>query len=350
MAQRLRLYFGSGRSNTAPDILEETSVEQPTQDKSPSENSTDRTSCYYEPTLKRSSSMFIPQLSTHSETRPTKSSSVHISLQRANGINNGESNCPADDTPPPSYRPPSPAPAYSETQNHDVPLYPPPPYYIPDAKSSTGSNEVNLPKRRVFSIGSNGNTLYSRGNPSISVGGICIQRKSPDGSDVQQVRILPYGGAGWYVQQQKIDHSSAANEEPQRLVFQLNQSRSDNQDGQQESLAHVTTVKGNRIVCYPRIRLERSSSYPRLHQHQKTIGGNQEVQTEPELTETRNKANGCVLNLCADSPQSKPRFKIFFNSGGGDDTNAMVGPTRNDVKVKIVFGKWILLPQTCYII
>lgn len=343
MAQRLRLYFGSGRSNTAPDILEETTEEQPpapsVQDEPPSENFTNRTSCLHsEPSLKRSSSMFIPQLSAYTETRPTKSSSMHISLQRANGFNIGESSIPVDDVPPPSYRPLSPAPAYSEAQNQDVPLQSPPPYYTPDPSSSTCANDPNLPKRRVFSIGSNGYTLYSRGQPSISVGGICIQRKSPDGSDIQHVRILPYGGAGWCVQQ-NLDHTSAAHGEPQRVVFQLqqNQSHCDNQDRQQESMTHFTTVKENCIVRYPRIRLERSSSYPRLCQHQNFFADNEEVQTETQQTEMKNRANGCVFNLCADSPRSKPRFKIFFNSGGGGDPNALVGSTRNAVKVKIVF-------------
>lgn len=367
MAQRLRLYFGSGRSNTAPEILEETSQEQPpgerdpassahAREESPSENFASKPSCVHsEPSLKRSSSMFIPQLSSYSETRPTKSSSMHISLQRANGFNNGDSNVRADDGPPPSYRPPSPAPAYSEAQNQDVPLPPPPPYCTPDPNSSTGFNEPNLPKRRVFNIGSNGYTLYRRSQPSVSFGGICIQRNSPDGSDIQHVRILPYGGAGWCVQQQNPDHASAANGEAQRVVFQLqqNQSHSENQDRQQQPMAHVTTVKGNRIVRYPRIRLERSSSYPRLYQHQKTSGDSkEEVQPGSETlqTEMKNRANGCIFNLSADSPRSRPRFKIFFNSGGGDQ-NVLVGncSTRNDPKVHVciiyiisVYLNWLL--------
>ncbi|KAK7896538.1 hypothetical protein WMY93_021863 [Mugilogobius chulae] len=296
MAQRLRLYFGSGRSNTAPEILEESSEEQPPGERdpnasaqeSPLENFSTRTvRMGSEPSLKRSSSMFIPQLSSSSEPRPTKSSSMHISLQRANGSNNGDSNIHADDVPPPSYSPPGPAPAYPGPENQDVPLQPPPPYCSPDPTSSTCFTEPNLPKRRVFSIGSNGYTVYSRAQPSISVGGISIQRKSPDGSDIQHVRILPYGGAGWCVQQQNTDYNSAANGETQRVVFQLQPKQnhhSDNQEWQHQNM--VTSSKGNRIVRYPRIRLERSSSYPKLHQR-------------------------------GDSQRNKPRFKIYFNSGGG---------------------------------
>lgn len=348
MAQRLRLYFGSGRSNTAPEILEEASEEHRlpgqcdpdssalVQDETSSENSaTTILQGHVEPSLKRSSSMFIPQLSSCSETRPTKSSSMHISLQRANGFNNEDSNIIAnDDIPPPSYRPPSPAPSYYEAQNQDIPLQPPPPYCNPEPNSSTG--KLNLPKRRVFSIDSNGYTLYSRGQPGISVGGICIQRKSPDGSEIQHVRILPYGGAGWCMQQ--ADHKSCASGEPHRVVFQLqpNQSQTDNQAWQQKSTAHFTTTKGNRIVRYPKIRLERSSSYPRLYQHQLTGGDNKVSQSgsEAQQTEMKNRTNGCVFNLSADSPRSKPRVKIFFNNGGGDQ-NVLdnSSSTRNDTKV-----------------
>lgn len=347
MAQRLRLYFGSGRSNTAPDILEETSEEHSpgerdpassTSEESPSQNFSRTLRLNSEPSLKRSSSMFIPQLSYYSETRPTKSSSMHISLQRANGFNNGDSSIRTEDVPPPSYRPRSPAPTYSEAQNQDIPLHPPPPYSTPEPSPDTAFTEPNLPKRRVFSIGSNGYTLYSRGQPSISVGGICIQRKSPDCSDVQHVRILPYGGAGWCVQQQSPDHTSATNEEPQRIVFQLQQNQSHNDNHQQQNVAHITTVKGNRIVRYPRIKLERSASHPRLYQHQKTSGDNEDaVQPGSEAEETKSRANGCVFNLSADSPRSKPRFKIFFNSGGGGDQNVLVGngSTRSDAKVNI---------------
>lgn len=353
MAQRLRLYFGSGRSNTAPEILEETLEEQPPGERDPAssthaqeetltENFSSRTlRLHSEPSLKRSSSMFIPQLASYSETRPTKSSSMHISLQRANGFNNGDSSMSADDVPPPSYRPPSPAPAYSEAQNQDVPLQPPPPYSDPSPSSSTGNIQPNLPKRRVFSIGSNGYTVYSRGQPSISVGGICIQRKSPDGSDIQHVRILPYGGGGWCVQKNS-DPCLASNEEPQRVVFQLQQNHgpNDNQDWQQQNVPHVTTVKGNRIVRYPKIRLERSSSYPRLYQNQETDGDHKDDQPSSEIQQSKmkNRANGCVVNLSADSPRSKPRFKIFFNSGGGDQ-NVLVGngSTRNDTKVNLFF-------------
>lgn len=355
MAQRLRLYFGSGRSNTAPEILEENSEEQLPGDRdltssanvqdSTSENFSTRTlRLHSEPSLKRSSSMFIPQLATYSEPRPTKSSSMHISLQRASGYNNGDSSIRADDVPPPCYSPRDPAPAYPEPDNPDVPLHPPPPYCSPDLNSSTCFTEPNLPKRRVFSIGSNGYTVYSRGQPSISVGGICIQRNSPDGCDIQHVRIHPYRGTSWSVQQQNSDYCSAANGETSRVVFKLqqNQNHDETEEGQQENMADVGVIssRGNRIVRYPRIRLERSSSHPRLYQHQNTgpdiSTDENQAGVDTQRIEMRNSSNGCMLNLSGDSPRSKPRFKIYFSSGGAGDQNVMAGngSTWNEPKVK----------------
>ena len=90
MSHRLRLYFGSGCSDTGP-VLED-------QDESATQED-DRAAAFrrqphpppfrtlYFPgppdcSLKRSSSMFIPQL-TSAEPRPTMSSSMQISLQRS---------------------------------------------------------------------------------------------------------------------------------------------------------------------------------------------------------------------------------------------------------------------------
>uniref|UniRef100_A0AAV2ITM2 E3 ubiquitin-protein ligase NEDD4-like n=1 Tax=Knipowitschia caucasica TaxID=637954 RepID=A0AAV2ITM2_KNICA len=345
MAQRLRLYFGSGRSNTAPDILEETSME-PARDcdssasanaqESPSKNFSSRTvQLCSEPSLKRSSSMFIPQLSTSTEPRQTKSSTMLISLQRSNGLNNGETTVRNDDVPPPSYSPPGPAPAYPGPRIQDVPLHPPPPYSNPESSSSCCFNEPNMPKRRVFTIGPNGYTVYSSTQPSISVGGISIQRKSPDGNDIHHVRILPYGEGGWCVQQQNQDYNSAANGETQRVVFQLQQkqnlkSQGNGQERQQQNGS--TSSKGNRIVRYPKISLERSASYPKLYQRQETCGVNTEEINPDTETQQMNKANGYVLNLSADSQRSNPRFKIYFNSGG--DQNVDNGSSQNNHKTR----------------
>ncbi|XP_031715789.1 E3 ubiquitin-protein ligase NEDD4-like isoform X3 [Anarrhichthys ocellatus] len=363
MAQRLRLYFGSGRSNTAPEILEGDSEEQQgdidvaealrvqrppvsTSSQEPAAQHAPPRASWSEASLKRSSSMFIPQLAAYAEPRPTKSSSMHISLQRSNGSSNGDFRGYADDVPPPCYTPPGPAPAYCEPQiQADVPRHPPPPYYSPDTLNSpTFMMEQNLPKRRVFSIGSNGHTMYSRGQPNISVGGICIQRNSPDGSDVQHFRIHPYGGTGWSVQQQSLDQCSVVNGGTQRLVFQLQQSpNQDQSQGRPESAAtqgECTDVGAASSRGYPRIRLERRSSQPRLlreSQPQETGADSQateEIQTDTERTEAR--SNGCTFKIRGGSSRRQPHFKIYFTPGGGGDQDVSIGNdlTTNNPKTR----------------
>uniref|UniRef100_A0A4W6C9V4 E3 ubiquitin-protein ligase NEDD4-like n=1 Tax=Lates calcarifer TaxID=8187 RepID=A0A4W6C9V4_LATCA len=342
MAQRLRLYFGSGRSNTAPEILEGDSEEQqgdndvvtalrmqpppvsrPSQDQAVQHVQPRASGSRSEPSLKRSSSMFIPQLAAYADPRPTKSSSMHISLQRSNGSSNGDSSGHADDGPPPCYTPPGPAPAYTEPQiQTDV----------------------------LQHIGSNGHTVYSRGQPGISVGGICIQRNSPDGSDIQHFRILPYGGTGWSVQQQSLDHYSGVNGGTQRLVFQLQQNQNQDQSqgrqqaaASQEECADVgfSSPRGSRVVRYPRIRLERSLSHQRLlleNQHQLTGGASQAVEETQTDMEARNRSNGCTFQISGDTPRRQPHFKIYFTPGGGGDQDVSVGndSARNNPKYMLV--------------
>ncbi|XP_058472768.1 E3 ubiquitin-protein ligase NEDD4-like isoform X1 [Solea solea] len=363
MAQRLRLYFGSGRSNTAPEILEGDSEEQqgdndvvtafnlqpPTALRPSQEQTAQRIpprafNLHREPLLKRSSSMFIPQLAAYQDPRPTKSSSMHISLQRSNGSSNGDSIGYADDVLPPCYSPPGPAPAYTEPQSHtDVPQQPPPPYCSTDP--------LNLPKRRVFSIGTNGSTMYSKGQPGINVGGICIQRNSSDGSDIKHFRILPY--AGWAVQQQSLDNCSGVKGGTQRLVLQLQQNQDQDQSqgrphavSSQEKCTNVgfASSRGNCIVRYPRIRLESSSSHQRLlldNLRQKSVPESpdrEETQTDIEThkLEARNHSDGCTFEISGETPRRQPHFKIYFTSGGGGDQDVNHGndSTGNNPKTR----------------
>ncbi|XP_042080317.1 E3 ubiquitin-protein ligase NEDD4-like isoform X4 [Haplochromis burtoni] len=360
MAQRLRLYFGSGHSNTAPDILEgDFEVQQrdddgvtahlvqprpasrPSQDSATEHVPSAAFGFHSEPSLKRSSSMFIPQLAAYTEPRPTRSSSMHISLQRSNGSSNGDSSGHADDVPPPCYTPPGPAPAYTEPQSQaNFPRQSPPPYYSPDSLSVQSSlAEPNLPKRRVFSIGSSSHCTYNRRQPGISVGAIYIQRNSPDGSDVQHFRILPYGGTGWSVQQQSLDQSSGVNGTKQRLVFQLQQNQSQDQkqgrqpdDPSQEQCtdAGPNSLRGCHRVRYPRIRLHRSSSHQRLlveNNNQKSGADSQTIdenETDVE-TEARNRPDGCTLNFSGENPRRQPHLKIYFTPGGGGNQDVSFG-------------------------
>lgn len=223
MSHRLRLYFGSGRSNTAPELerlngtvedrdeigysgARATMFHTQTQNGGLSE-SPESGACL-DASLKRSSSMFIPQLQGQTEPRTTKSTSVQISLQRSTAPQ--EDALPFD--PPPEY-PQDPAPAYTEPGESWL-LPPPPAYHREEAPSYQNvelGTEPIQPKRQVFCVrpcdGQNGYaSLGVPNNQGITIGGLCIRRRSADGSDVQQFRIMPYSENGqnghrWSVQQ-----------------------------------------------------------------------------------------------------------------------------------------------------
>lgn len=290
--------------------------------------------------------MFIPQLAAYTEPRPTKSSSMHISLQRANGSSNGDFSGQADDVPPPSYTPPGPAPAYTEPLiRADVLRQAPPPYCSTDSLNSQSFlTEPNPPKRRVFSIGSNGHIMYSRGQPGISVSGICVQRSFSDDSDRQHFQVHPYGGTGWSVQQQSVDQRAGVTGGTQKFVFQLqqNQNQDQSQDRQQAAASQeectnvgFTTSRGGHIICYPRVQLQ-SSSHQRIlldSEHQKT-GAVKPVQTNTETQ--RMDAKGCTFKIGGDTLRRQPRFKIYFTPVGGGDQGVSHGndSVRNNLKVK----------------
>ncbi|XP_041741306.2 E3 ubiquitin-protein ligase NEDD4-like isoform X7 [Coregonus clupeaformis] len=471
MSHRLRLYFGSGRSNTAPEMEELegpsqaqdgndvamafhmqqphrpqrwSSPESPTFSWCPERDlpalsafsvprqRPEREVCFVprplsesplaghggsgDSSLKRSSSMFIPQL-TPAEPRPTKSSSMQISLQRSSGAGPAG----AEEPPPPSYTP-GPAPAYTEPDGNYryAPPPPPPPYYSRDTPSTASSpphysrdtpstasspphysrdtpstasspphysrdtpstasspphysrvasgssssampqnrnqqpTEPAQPKRRVFCVtpqdGSNSSgqvsSAVSNGN-----GGFHISRNSPDGSDVQQFRI-GYGsgsqGAGpcrWSVQQQNSDPGQPGT--TQRLVFQLGQQDQARQANNMNIVATseatdlgFTGSKGGRVVRYPRIRLERSSSHQRLthgnHQTFGNVGDPQGSEGSPSEMDSQSMdiEDGCTFNIRREPPKRQSHFKISFSQNGDPptvhDLSLGNGQTRDD--------------------
>ncbi|XP_030198137.1 E3 ubiquitin-protein ligase NEDD4-like isoform X6 [Gadus morhua] len=388
MAHRLRLFFGSGRSNTAPELEvvegdpgERRQQQQQQQQEegggthamrfcmrtppvsgSPQEPSplsfsgpTGAATWGSESALKRSSSMFIPQLAPSAEPRATKSSTMQISLQRS-GSRPGcmEFNGCAYDDPPPCYSPPGPAPAYTEPgELSDYPYPPPPPYSSPDIPGSHPT-EPDRPGRRVFSMGSNGHGGSAQGQAGISIGGIRIQRNSPDGSEVQHLRILPYGGTGgplgWYVQQKGTDRPGTGNGGTQRLVFQLqqNQSQDQNQAGQQspspqDECTHLGFANpgDGPVFGYPRIRLERTASKQRapVGNLQQGSGGqaNEEACGQPETrqrVETDDRAKGCTFKIRRETPRRQPHFRICFSPNGsrGQNVNIDSDFTQNNPK------------------
>ncbi|KAL0163147.1 hypothetical protein M9458_042543, partial [Cirrhinus mrigala] len=342
MSHRLRLYFGSGRSNTAPELEQ---LNGTAEDGDESDYSGARATMFHSQTqnggrsespelgacsdasLKRSSSMFIPQLQSQTEPRTTKSTSVQISLQRTTAPQ--EEALPFD--PPPGY-PQDPAPAYTEP-DESWSLPPPPAYHRgepPSFQNVEPLTEPIQPKRQVFCVrpcdGQNGYaTMGVPNNQGITIGGFCIRRRSADGGDVQQFRIMPYtenaqNGHRWSVQQ-----TSDRGPGTQRLVFQLQQDQGQHPSPTPQadlSDSGVTGTKGSRLVRYPRIRLERSASQPlqprgapsRLGSMPNLHAPISEMETESEIVE--NGAQGCTFKIRKEQSSRQPKFKIYFSQGG----------------------------------
>ncbi|XP_076139878.1 E3 ubiquitin-protein ligase NEDD4-like isoform X1 [Alosa pseudoharengus] len=357
MSHRLRLYFGAGRSNTAPELQEPDDEHigdgshggamlfqmRPGQGRVlyEAQPATDAS-------LKRSSSMFIPQLQSSPESRPTKSSSMQISLQRSNIF--------ADDAlyqdSPPGY-PEEPAPAYTEPS----PGWNAPPEYSrrASAEHTHANTEPALPKRRVFCVRpgdlQDGYTVSSGASPGISIGGFCIKRNSPDGSEVQQLRILPYGSdsqagpCSWSVQQ-NLDGAPG----PQRLVFQLQQDQPRQPDVQKEAFNFgFVGSKGGRVVRYPRIRLERSASQPlKSHSVPRRSGSTPDLLGTTSQMDTQSEdacedgAQSCTFKIRNEQKLRQPQFKIYFSQGtdqgtmSAQDASLRNGPVRT--KLQAHFG------------
>ncbi|XP_051772759.1 E3 ubiquitin-protein ligase NEDD4-like isoform X13 [Ctenopharyngodon idella] len=349
MSHRLRLYFGSGRSNTAPELEELNGTVEDRDERGysgagammfhaqprngglaeiPELGSVDVSDA----SLKRSSSMFIPQLQGQTEPRTTKSTSVQISLQRSNATQ--EDTLPFD--PPPGY-PQDPAPAYTEP-GESWHLPPPPAYhreettYCQNVEQSQPGTEPIQPKRQVFCVrpcdGQNGYASLGvpNGSPQgITIGGFSIQRRSADGSDVQQFRITPYSEDGQNGHRWSVQQSSDRGPGMQRLVFQLqqDQGRHPSPTSQADtSDLGITGSKGSRLVRYPRIRLERSASQPlqfrgapsRLGSMPNLHAPISEMETESEIVE--NRAQGCTFKIRKEQNSRQPKFKIYFSQGG----------------------------------
>lgn len=328
MSRRLRLYFGSSRSNTAPELLED--LEEDTH------------ACAHRPpamryqthlrnfpakdedavsddSLKRSSSMFIPQLQFQPDARPTKSSSVQISLQR--------SATPQED-PTPEESPPryvqDPAPAYTEPRNC----------------SNVSLTDSAHPKRRVFCL-----RPYDLPNGRSPSSGFSIQRSSPtESSDIRQFRIVPYtpdvqnGARRWSVQPTG----------PRRLVLQLQQ------DGEGDTADH----KASRIPRCPRIRLERSTSQPLLPRQVPSRPGSM-PNLRTSVSEMEDDDGGCTFKIGKESNPRQPRFKIYFSQGAERRANSVVdvnsseGSTWSYPKVTLGFFcclnsyTWYFQPAKC---
>lgn len=272
--------------------------------------------------LKRSTSMFIPQLLGPVDARPTRSSSVQISLQRK----------AADGAP-------------DDGDAGTEPLGEP-----PEAKSlDDGSGDGSPPA--------------GPGAPGPQLNGTCGRRRAPgpDGreeaeppavriqhrassADVRPVKLTPSGAEGQA-------GPAAAAPEPRRwslqhvpdasgssgkrcFVFQLQQPPAGGcgpAPGGDFNFG-FTGTKGDRLVRYPRIRLERSSSYPTQPRAERGSPPEEHGHPDPEApprgrrvapdahrtdaaAERSPQGQGCTFKIRQDQNAGQQHFRILVTRG-----------------------------------
>ncbi|XP_015337835.2 E3 ubiquitin-protein ligase NEDD4-like isoform X5 [Marmota monax] len=358
MAHRLRFHFGSSRSNTAPEseILDQereddffmafhTLPRRSGPHPFAQNGREDSGSGLQEGVgaLKRSTSMFIPQLLTGIDARPTRSSSVQISLQRkaADGATDG---CGPPEGP--DDRPPSTASdfgdqvttalatrASSQSSSQDPSPGDTPGSSPPRAARDPGPQVNGTCGRRVRCPGPANST--EEATP-----GLRIQHRASS-ADVRQVRLLPLGPDG---------QSGPAAPEPRRwslqhvpdasgssgkrcFVFQLQQPQPGAPGLGGDFNFGFTGTKGDRLVRYPRIRLERSTSYPT--QPRAGRGSPTEDRGAPEAPpragrmapeirrtnsmERTPQGQGCTFKIRQDQNAGQQHFRILVTRGPDED-------------------------------
>ncbi|XP_013012598.2 E3 ubiquitin-protein ligase NEDD4-like isoform X4 [Cavia porcellus] len=338
MAHRLRFHFGSGRSNTAPEseILDQEREEDffmafhtlPRRSGPHpfAQNGGEDGGSLQEGVgaLKRSSSMFIPQLLTCIDTRPTRSSSMQISLQRkaADGATDG---CgPPNDS---EDRPPS---ATSDLGDQATATAGQSGVAEPSPRDTTGSS----PQRAARDPQVNGTCDRHLRGPGLAEGseeatpGLRIQHRASS-ADVRQVRLLPFGCDGQTAPEPRrwsLQHvpDASGSSGKRCFVFQLQQPQKGAGMGSDFNFG-FTGTKGDRLVRYPRIRLERSTSYPtqpRVGQGSPTEerGGPETPprtgRMAPEIRRTNSmertpQGQGCTFKIRQDQNAGQQHFRIL---------------------------------------
>ncbi|XP_055521166.1 E3 ubiquitin-protein ligase NEDD4-like isoform X3 [Leucoraja erinacea] len=364
MAHRLRLYFGSNRSNTDPELgmLDEerendvcmTFHTLPRRTAPhPFENIPEPVPVTGLPlqertSLNRSSSMIVPQLYGN-ESRPTRSSSMQISLQRKpmNGCN---ARVPEYPGPPLTGRGVEVGSNDSLfSRSHSLPSVPlctddPPPYSVAAESSqqtseSTPSNcriRCRFPleqKRSAF-----GPEELANGSASgIHVGGVRIQRHSPT-RDVHQLHLSPFNGhqkAGasvtrrWSLQHQP---DISGNMGQSCFILQLQQQREGLQNSWMDLKTGRTSTRRENAARFPHIRLGRSTSASlpikgngecfdmadREEVAGTAVGENNLEMLRSSSLETIPQAPSRKFQIRQEHNQRQPHVRILLTRGHGD--------------------------------
>nr|XP_021144002.1 E3 ubiquitin-protein ligase NEDD4-like isoform X4 [Columba livia] len=367
MAHRLRFHFGSGRSNTAPEseILDREREDDffmafHTLPRRHSPHAFSRHGADYGGggdlqevgSLKRSTSMFIPQLLNSVDVRPTRSSSMQISLQRktANGC---ADECAALESPEETApgelsglgeRYASPGETHSSASSPEVS----PESSAPRLTEDLGQqiNGTVCCNRRIFcTIPSNNQSEdassaaqgaeANEAASGLNISGVRIQHRASS-ADVPQVTLLPFGSEAqnsapapeprrWSLQHVP---DMSANSGKKLFVLQLQQPQTSGTSAGGEYNFGFTGTKGDRLVRYPRIRLERSTSYPVQPPTGETSPADDGLDSEPhgncrngsevprsDSVERIAQGQGCLFKIRPDQNTRQQHFRILVTRG-----------------------------------
>ncbi|KAG8131221.1 hypothetical protein E2320_017923 [Naja naja] len=356
MAHRLRLHFGSGRSNTAPE-LEILDPEREDNDdffmafhtlprrNGPHPFSRRRIDCedgsghlQEGGSLKRSTSMFIPQLLNSIDARPMRSSSMQISLQR-NAVNGHasesgsppEESCPfsglgerclsldgSHSSPSSSQVTPEDSPTRElENMGHEV-----------NGGSSNHTIFCTIPSNNWNNEGAASSQEDNVNKPALdlNISGVRIQHRASS-VDMPQVTLMPFGPEAqnnsscseprrWSLQHLP---DGSANSGKKLFVLQLQQSQSNSAGG--DCNFGFTGTKGDRLIRYPRIRLGRSTSYPVQPQAERISPMEEDAhcgndQCGPDMARSNSverisPGQGCTFKICPDQNARQQHFRIL---------------------------------------
>ncbi|XP_078291327.1 E3 ubiquitin-protein ligase NEDD4-like isoform X5 [Panthera onca] len=348
MAHRLRFHFGSGRSNTAPEseILDQEREDDffmafhtlPRRSGAHpfAQHGAEDGGGLQEAVgaLKRSTSMFIPQLLGPLDARPTRSSSVQISLQRK-----AADGAPDAGAPPEGLEGDA---GSAPRAGGPEPPEPEPPGSSPPRAARAPGPQLNgtCGRQAPGPAACEGREEAARGpEGGGGGGGLRIQHRASS-ADVRQVRLTPFGADG---------QSSPSAPEPRRwslqhvpdasgssgkrcFVFQLQQPQPGAPGLGGDFNFGFTGTKGDRLVRYPRIRLERSTSYPTQPRaergsptEERGHPGHPETPPRgrrgaPEIHRTNSvertpQGQGCTFKIRQDQNAGQQHFRILVTRG-----------------------------------
>uniref|UniRef100_A0A7N9CSQ6 HECT-type E3 ubiquitin transferase n=1 Tax=Macaca fascicularis TaxID=9541 RepID=A0A7N9CSQ6_MACFA len=344
MAHRLRFHFGSGRSNTAPEseILDQERED----DFFMAFHTLPRRSSPHPfaqnvgedgdgglqggvGALKRSSSMFIPQLLTSIDARPTCSSSVQISLQRKAGRGHGWCEPEGADDGPPCTTP-DPGDQASATATATTRASPQSGSREPSPRDTPGTPLRGQPGTR----GSRSTACPGPVDcPEEAAPGLRIQHRFQPTSPGEAAALGPDGQGGPAAEPRRwsLQHvpDASGSSGKRCFVFQLQQPQQGALGSGSDLNFGFTGTKGDRLVRYPRIRLERSTSYPTQPRSERGSPTEDRGAPEappragrmaPEIRRTNSaertpQGQGCTFKIRQDQNAGQQHFRILVTRG-----------------------------------